>query len=103
MKERIEKELLKYYIERENLKNSLDKKDIVRLNIIDTIIKRIQFINKVSKQEDCAKIIEFEKRLLDRNFTKNIDELDSLYILKWLEYNKFLNTVSARNKKVLLY
>lgn len=103
MKEKIEKELLKYYIEKENLKNSIDKKDIVRINIIETIIDRIRFINIISQREDYEKIIEFEKELLDKNFRKNIENLNSLYILKWLEYSKFLNRVSNNKKKLLVY
>lgn len=102
MKEKIEKELLKYYIEKENLKSSNNPKDKVRLNIIDTIIKRIKFINIIAKEEDYEKIIKFEKRLLNKNFTNNIESLNSLYILKYLEYNKFLTKVSNENN-ILIY
>lgn len=103
MKEKIEKELIKYYIEKEKLINSTNKKDMVRLNIINTIINRIKFINFVSKKEDYEKIIFFEKQLLDKNFAKNIDNLDALYVLKWLEYNKFLNKVCNNRKKLIVY
>ena len=96
MKDFIKKELISYYIEQEKLKTSFNSKDKVRLNIINTIIKRIKFILKVSKYEKIDKIIEFEKILLNNNLNKNIDTLDQLYILKWLEYSKFLDRVSIK-------
>lgn len=95
MKEKIGKELLKYYIEKEKLINSINPRDKVRLNIITTIIKRIKFINIIANKEDYYKIIEFEKYLLNKNFTKNINNINALYLLKYLEYKKFLNKIST--------
>ena len=95
MKEKIGKELLKYYIEKEKLINSINPRDKVRLNIITTIIKRIKFINIIAKKEDYYKIIEFEKYLLNKNFTKNINNINALYLLKYLEYKNFLHKIST--------
>ena len=61
------------------------------------MIKRINFILKVSKYENIKKIIYFERELLSKNFSKNLDTIDQLYILKWLEYSKFLDKVERVN------
>lgn len=93
----IKKELLHYYIEKEKLTNSTNGKDKVRLDIVNLMIKRINFILKVSKYENIKKIIYFERELLSKNFSKNLDTIDQLYILKWLEYSKFLDKVERVN------
>ena len=98
MKKQIEKELLNYYIKKNKLEDSNIEKDKVKLSIIKMMIKRIKLILKLSKFVEIEKIIKYEKILLDKNYNKNLGSMDGLYVLKWLEYSKFLDRVS--NKKL---
>lgn len=101
MKKQIEKELLNYYIKKNKLEDSNIEKDKVKLSIIKMMIKRIKLILKLSKFVEIEKIIKYEKILLDKNYNKNLGSMDGLYVLKWLEYSKFLDRVS--NKKLNNY
>lgn len=101
MKKQIEKELLNYYIKKNKLEDSNIEKDKVKLSIIKMMIKRIKLILKLSKYVEIEKIIKYEKILLDKNYNKNLGSMDGLYVLKWLEYSKFLDRVS--NKKLNNY
>ncbi len=101
MKKQIEKELLNYYIKKNKLEDSDIEKDKVKLSIIKMMIKRIKLILKLSKFVEIEKIIKYEKILLDKNYNKNLGSMDGLYVLKWLEYSKFLDRVS--NKKLNNY
>ena len=96
MKKQIEKELLYYYVTRNKLIDSNNTKDKVKLNIINMMIKRIKLILKLSNYVKIEKIIRYEKILLDKNYNKNIDYMDGLYVLKWLEYSRFLDRITIK-------
>jgi len=96
MKKQIEKELLHYYVTQSKLVDSKNNKDKVKLDITNMMIKRIKLILKLSKYVNIEKIIRYEKILLDKNYNKNIDSMDGLYVLKWLEYSKFLDRITIK-------
>jgi hypothetical protein len=96
MKKQIEKELLYYYVTKNKLIDSNNTKDKVKLNIINMMIKRIKLILKLSNYVKIEKIIRYEKILLDKNYNKNIDYMDGLYVLKWLEYSRFLDRITIK-------
>ena len=92
---KLKKELIYYYIEKEKIKKNKTYKDKIRLNIINMMIKRIKLIIKLSKYVDVNKIINYENKLLNHNLSKNLD--NKLYILKWIEYSKFLDRITNKN------
>ena len=96
MKKQIEKELLYYYVTKNKLIDSNNTKDKVKLNIINMMIKRIKVILELSKFVEIEKIIKYEKILLDKNYNKNLGSMDGLYVLKWLEYSRFLDRITIK-------
>lgn len=97
MKKKLQKELINYYIEKEKIKNSNNSKDKIRIKVINTIIKRIKLILKLSKYININKLVKYENKLINKNLSKNLDNIDKLCILKWLEYSKFLARITNKN------
>lgn len=97
MKKKLQKELINYYIEKEKIKNSNNSKDKIRIKVINTIIKRIKLILKLSKYININKLVKYENKLINKNLSKNLDNIDKLCILKWLEYSKFLERITNKN------
>ena len=97
MKRKIKKELIHYYIEKEKYKDSKTHYGKIKLNIINMMIKRINLILKLSKYVSINKLIKYESKKLNSNLSKNLENKNQLYILKWLEYSKFLDRITNKN------
>lgn len=97
MEDNIKKELLKYYLKRNTLINKEDKKSLYQLSIVNMMIKRIKLLLELSKYEELKYIVEFEKNLLHKNLVKNLDDVDSDYFYRMIEYSKFLDRLSIKN------